>query len=448
MTQNRRVRLDSWKAVADYLKRDQRTVQRWEREKGLPVHRVPGGLRNAVFAYTDEIDAWLEGHPAVVTETAPAAAPLRKFRLGAAVSVAVLLVAALAVVVVLVNSRRPPTPARITFAGADLLVWDARGNLLWEYELPFPVREHSTIEAAHWTLLTDMDGDGRREVIVAPEFGRPKAVESSDTVFCFSSTGNLLWKYRADFKVNMGGREYAGPWEVSDLEVFGDPGAKRLWVSFVHQTWSPSVVVRIDQRGQGELRFFNSGWITYLRAANQGEPRFMLAGGVNDEYGAAAMAVLDADAPPASSPQSAARYQCADCPAEGPARYFVFPRSELNLLEKAASHLVRQLIVSPARIEVRIEELPTPSGANADSIFEFSQAFELTRVAANQAYWSRHRELEDLGRIPHSTEKCRTARGAMTVRMWVAGNGWSELSADDDVPESIASTIRPRPSPE
>ena len=52
-------RLDSWKEIADYLDRDIRTVTRWEKEKALPVHRVPGGKRSAVFAYSAEIDAWL-----------------------------------------------------------------------------------------------------------------------------------------------------------------------------------------------------------------------------------------------------------------------------------------------------------------------------------------------------------------------------------------------------
>ena len=36
-------RLDSWKEVAEYLKRDVRTVSRWELSRGLPVRRVPGG---------------------------------------------------------------------------------------------------------------------------------------------------------------------------------------------------------------------------------------------------------------------------------------------------------------------------------------------------------------------------------------------------------------------
>jgi DNA-binding transcriptional regulator YiaG len=34
-------RLDSWKEIAAYLKRGARTVQRWEREERLPVHRLP-----------------------------------------------------------------------------------------------------------------------------------------------------------------------------------------------------------------------------------------------------------------------------------------------------------------------------------------------------------------------------------------------------------------------
>ena len=31
--------LDSWKEIASYLERTVRTVQRWEKKDGLPVHR-------------------------------------------------------------------------------------------------------------------------------------------------------------------------------------------------------------------------------------------------------------------------------------------------------------------------------------------------------------------------------------------------------------------------
>ena len=52
-------RLDSWKAIAQYLGRDVRSVQRWERDRRLPVHRLPGQKGGAVFAYEHELNEWL-----------------------------------------------------------------------------------------------------------------------------------------------------------------------------------------------------------------------------------------------------------------------------------------------------------------------------------------------------------------------------------------------------
>jgi thioredoxin-like negative regulator of GroEL len=53
-----RLRLDSWKSIADYLERSPRTVQRWHTTHGLPVHHF-GGCKGSVFAYSHEIDRWL-----------------------------------------------------------------------------------------------------------------------------------------------------------------------------------------------------------------------------------------------------------------------------------------------------------------------------------------------------------------------------------------------------
>ena len=54
-------RLDSWKEIAAYLKRDVTTVRRWEKREGLPVHRHLHERRDSVYAYAAEIDAWWEG---------------------------------------------------------------------------------------------------------------------------------------------------------------------------------------------------------------------------------------------------------------------------------------------------------------------------------------------------------------------------------------------------
>lgn len=56
------VRLDSWKGIAQYLRRGTRTVQRWHVEYGLPVRHI-GGISTSVFAFSDELDGWLRHHP-------------------------------------------------------------------------------------------------------------------------------------------------------------------------------------------------------------------------------------------------------------------------------------------------------------------------------------------------------------------------------------------------
>ena len=53
-------RLDSWKEIASYLKRTERTVRRWEKLEGLPVHRLQHDKRGTVYAYARELDGWLE----------------------------------------------------------------------------------------------------------------------------------------------------------------------------------------------------------------------------------------------------------------------------------------------------------------------------------------------------------------------------------------------------
>ena len=65
--------LNSWKEIAQYLVRGIRTVQRWERHFGLPVHRPSAEPRSAVLAFSDEIDQWLAATPvATVTQHAGA----------------------------------------------------------------------------------------------------------------------------------------------------------------------------------------------------------------------------------------------------------------------------------------------------------------------------------------------------------------------------------------
>ena len=53
-------RLDSWKEIAVFLKRGVRTVQRWEKQEGLPVHRHQHARLGSVYAFRPEVLAWWE----------------------------------------------------------------------------------------------------------------------------------------------------------------------------------------------------------------------------------------------------------------------------------------------------------------------------------------------------------------------------------------------------
>jgi len=91
--------LDSWKQIAAYLQRDVRTVMRWEHARALPVHRLPGGPRGAVYAIRSELEAWRAARtpPAGDREERPS----RRARWFLALAALVVLAAAL-------SSRRLP----------------------------------------------------------------------------------------------------------------------------------------------------------------------------------------------------------------------------------------------------------------------------------------------------------------------------------------------------
>jgi hypothetical protein len=51
--------LQGWKEIAAELNRSVRTVQRWEQNLGLPVHKLGNGLGSPVFAFKEELRSWL-----------------------------------------------------------------------------------------------------------------------------------------------------------------------------------------------------------------------------------------------------------------------------------------------------------------------------------------------------------------------------------------------------
>lgn len=69
-----KTRLSSWKEVAAYFNATPRTVMRWERERGLPIRRLPGEARSRVYANVAELEAWRNSNNSAFVSAATEAA--------------------------------------------------------------------------------------------------------------------------------------------------------------------------------------------------------------------------------------------------------------------------------------------------------------------------------------------------------------------------------------
>lgn len=69
-----RTRIESWKEIASFFGRDERTVKRWEKSRRLPVRRLPGS-KSGVFAYSDELVGWLNSRSSQIASASALPSP-------------------------------------------------------------------------------------------------------------------------------------------------------------------------------------------------------------------------------------------------------------------------------------------------------------------------------------------------------------------------------------
>ena len=106
-------RLDSWKQIAAYLGRSERTVRRWHQSEGLPVHRHVHQERGSVWAYAQELDDWLEHRclsPVPLQDAPPAVRSLIPARPWAAVAAVALVLLAFGIL----TGRKPVQDAELS----------------------------------------------------------------------------------------------------------------------------------------------------------------------------------------------------------------------------------------------------------------------------------------------------------------------------------------------
>src|SRR6266550_1957 len=128
-------RLDSWKAIADYLRRDVATARRWEKTLGLPVRRVPGGSGRSVFAFTSEIDTWLTANEAGTPDARLQTRTIKGRRVWIPTAAALLAIP-IAWAMVVRPSAINATELRLAVTPTDAIARDAQGRERWRYSFP------------------------------------------------------------------------------------------------------------------------------------------------------------------------------------------------------------------------------------------------------------------------------------------------------------------------
>jgi hypothetical protein len=422
-------RLDSWKAIAAYLKRDLATVRRWERSLGLPVRRVAGSGRS-VFAYKSEIDAWLKterpgSETSVNTERLP---PTRIATIAKTAAASAVLV--LAVIGLYRGWSRSSASAisHVVVTADGVAAFDAAGIERWRHRLPDDLMLAVSEVGTNWLVAGGLSP--AVYAVVSHTVRRSDRQGGAGSLLEFSLDGVLRRSFSFDDEFVVGGKRYRPPWVVTTLAVDDSTGARRVAVAGHHYQWDPSPVTVLDEQWRRAGTFLHAGWVEALYWISSDR---LLIGGYAESRHGGMVALLDPARLDGQGPETpGGPHHCETCGGDQLVRQVVMPRTEVN---RASNWRFNRALVERLgdRLIARTIELEH-AGGHADVIYEFSLSLELLSAAFSERYWDAHRMLEAEGKLNHSRAECPDRRGPSGVLVWEPATGWQPLGVDAQQP--------------
>jgi hypothetical protein len=173
--------LSCWKEIAGYLKSSVRTCIRWERMRGLPVHRSDTAPGTRVYGFKKELDEWLrrEVPPPPAGPRGNKAVSVRALMMG----IIPLLILGLAFGLYIILRAKTGEPGSFSSDEFSIITSQARGKgslRLWKagkhgnYRTTWQISTSAHNTVMHTTIASgDIDGDGRAELAA------PTAVRST-----------------------------------------------------------------------------------------------------------------------------------------------------------------------------------------------------------------------------------------------------------------------------
>lgn len=428
-------RLDSWKAIAAYLGRDAGTVRRWERTRGLPAHRVPGGKRGSVFAFTTEIDAWLQ--------SAPQETPAQLAAAGALVPPAAAawwrwpVIAAAVAATIVVAWWVQPSPAasaadlRIQMTEQALTALNAAGEPLWVYR--YGDQFHHPLSAVSERSRVVAGDEPAVYFTTSHRQGRAVDEVESGEFTALTLRGERRWTFRFDDRVGFGTTTFGPPWAMTAFAVNDLAGGpRRLAVAAHHWTWGPSLVAILDDAGRRLGTFGHDGWIEQLKWLSRDR---LALGGFSESRNGGLVAVIDPSRLDGRAPEEAgSKHECTSCGAGLPLRMAVMPRSEIN--RATHSRFNRAILEwTGDRLIARTVEVPPQGQGVADAIYEFTPDLTLVRASFSERYWEIHDQLEAERKLDHGRSTCPDKDGPRQAFLWSPDSGWTSLLPGEPGPQ-------------
>jgi hypothetical protein len=433
-------RLDSWKAIAAYLGRDTGTVRRWERTRGLPVHRVPGGKGSSVFAYKSEIDEWLQSAaqetPAELDAQSPEIAPspqitVEEPRLSAGAGWRWPVASAATVMVLLLGwwMQRPRASVgemdvAITREGVTARTVD--GRELWRYAFDSEWR-HPLSEVSE-RLRVVGGSDPAVYFTTSNQERRTDGLTEGGQFTSLTLGGRPRWTFKFDDTLTVGGKPYGPPWAVTAFSILDANDRRRLAVAAHHWHWGPSVVAILDDTGKRLGTYGHHGWIEQLQWL---APDRLAIGGFSQSWDGGMVALIDPTRVDGQFPEKATAHQCQSCGTNLPLRIVVMPRTEIN---RATHSRFNRAILERIgdRLTARTVEVPPMGQGVADAIYEFTPALDVVNASFSQRYWEIHDQLFAEKTLDHDRAACPDKDGPRLVHGWSPEKGWTEIRLKPD----------------
>jgi hypothetical protein len=453
-------RLDGWKEIGDYLKRDVRSCIRWEQNLGLPVHRIDeDSPRSKVFALRSEIDHWLLRHNFDDVRERPK----MRFHFWGNATAPVLIIGLLGIIVVIIalaadrrsfrghSNSAKMNPSYCILKGQNLTFYNSADEFLWEKPVDNDLEQindtyaGSTIRHNAGSFIQrgnngvkidfqDVDGDGLNEVLCYMHHRN----QEERCVELFDHDGGRIWqkkpKFSPKYRIDYGQLFKLMQLEFEDIDGDDEPEIFTLWH---HERRFPSMLLIYDLKGRELAEYANTGqmYFFWFRTITSDKKEILLSGTNNLLNGDAILAVLDCQkissglAPPYEIPEDLAQMQDALAvylPIE-PRRafqkcYLRFKRNELCDIFERPWLFVNRVNADERSVLVNIDY---GKRLDCSANFQFDARFRLLEVIPGgemkaAVYPKLLREAKIEFSLRDFIEKCNKG-----VLYW-DGEGWSE----------------------